>query len=57
MYVTKKHLPRRTVLRGLGAAIGLPLLGRDDSGGHRAGADGRDSRSRTWDSSTSRTAR
>ena len=26
MFVTKKHLTRRTVLRGLGAAIGLPLL-------------------------------
>jgi hypothetical protein len=26
MYVTRKHLPRRTVLRGLGAVIGLPLL-------------------------------
>jgi hypothetical protein len=26
MFLTKKHLPRRTVLQGLGAAIGLPLL-------------------------------
>jgi hypothetical protein len=26
MFVTKKHLTRRTVLRGLGAALGLPLL-------------------------------
>lgn len=26
MIVTKKHLPRRTVLRGAGAAIALPLL-------------------------------
>src|SRR3954471_8587443 len=26
MFVTKKHLTRRTMLRGLGAAIGLPLL-------------------------------
>ena len=26
MYITKKALPRRTVLRGLGATIGLPLL-------------------------------
>ena len=25
-YLTKKHLPRRTVLRGLGASIALPLL-------------------------------
>jgi len=26
MFITKKHLPRRTVLRGLGAALALPLL-------------------------------
>lgn len=26
MIVTKKHLPRRTLLRGLGVAVGLPLL-------------------------------
>lgn len=26
MFISKKHLPRRTVLRGLGTAIGLPLL-------------------------------
>ena len=26
MIVTKKHLPRRTFLRGLGATIALPLL-------------------------------
>jgi hypothetical protein len=26
MIVTRKHLPRRTFLRGLGAAVGLPLL-------------------------------
>ena len=26
MYVSKKHLSRRTVLRGLGVAVGLPLL-------------------------------
>jgi hypothetical protein len=26
MFVTRKHLTRRTVLRGLGAALGLPLL-------------------------------
>ena len=26
MFVTRKHLTRRTVLRGLGATIGLPLL-------------------------------
>ena len=26
MFITKKHLSRRTVLRGVGAAISLPLL-------------------------------
>ena len=26
MIITRKHLPRRTVLRGLGAALALPLL-------------------------------
>lgn len=26
MFVTRKHLPRRTFLRGVGATIGLPLL-------------------------------
>jgi hypothetical protein len=26
MYLTKKHIPRRTILRGAGAALALPLL-------------------------------
>ena len=26
MFITKKHLPRRTLLRGLGASLALPLL-------------------------------
>ena len=26
MFITQKHIPRRTVLRGLGAALALPLL-------------------------------
>ena len=26
MFISKKHLPRRTVLRGLGSTIALPLL-------------------------------
>ena len=26
MFITKKHLSRRTVLRGLGVSLGLPLL-------------------------------
>src|ERR1700752_4809235 len=27
MFLSKKHVPRRTVLKGIGASIGLPLLG------------------------------
>src|SRR5215469_17681531 len=26
MFLTRKHLPRRTFLRGMGAAVALPLL-------------------------------
>ena len=26
MFITRKHLPRRTLLRGMGTAIALPLL-------------------------------
>ncbi|MBN1238120.1 MAG: DUF1552 domain-containing protein, partial [Gammaproteobacteria bacterium] len=26
MFITKKHIPRRTLLRGAGAVLGLPLL-------------------------------
>src|SRR5690606_40777242 len=26
MFITRKHLPRRTLLRGAGAALALPLL-------------------------------
>src|ERR1700689_2915764 len=26
MFITKKHIPRRTILRGLGPAVALPLL-------------------------------
>ena len=26
MFIAKKHISRRTVLRGMGAAVGLPLL-------------------------------
>ena len=40
MFVTKKSLPRRTFLRGLGVAMGLPLLDAHGAGAHRGGADG-----------------
>src|SRR3954471_9225129 len=26
MYITKRHIPRRSILRGLGAAVALPFL-------------------------------
>ena len=26
MFITKRHLPRRTFLRGIGATVALPLL-------------------------------
>ena len=26
MFISKKHIPRRTVLRGMGAAVALPFL-------------------------------
>ena len=37
----RKHLSRRTFLRGLGASHGAAVAGRDDSGGHGAGANRR----------------
>ena len=36
MFITKKHLPRRTFLRGAGCAIALPLLDAMIPGAHRA---------------------
>ena len=57
MFVTKKHLSRRTVLRGMGATVALPLARCDDSGAHRARAHGRRAARRSSASSTSRTAR
>ena len=57
MFITKKHLSRRTLLKGgtrrdrLAAAVG------DGAGRDGARADGRGARSRAWASSTCRTAR
>ena len=36
MFITKKHLSRRTVLRGMGAAVALPLLDVDGAGADAA---------------------
>ena len=35
MFITKKHLSRRTVLRGMGATVALPLPRRDGAGRRR----------------------
>ena len=40
MFISKKHLSRRTVLKGVGAAVALPLARRDGAGAHGARADG-----------------
>ena len=42
MFITKKHLSRRTLLRGAGAAIALPLLDSMVPAAHGARANGRD---------------
>ena len=41
MFITKKHVSRRTVLKGAGAAIALPLLDAMSPAGVAWGADGR----------------
>jgi hypothetical protein len=41
MFLTKRHLPRRTFLRGIGAAISLPLLDAMIPARDRVGADRR----------------
>ena len=45
MFITKKHLSRRTVLEAPASACAA-AAGRDDSGGHRARADRGAARSR-----------
>ena len=40
MFLTKKHLPRRTFLRGVGASDRAAAARFDDPGAHRAGGDG-----------------
>ena len=41
MFITKKALPRRTFLRGLGATLGAAAARRDGAGAVGAGADAR----------------
>ncbi len=57
MFLTKKHLSRRTVLKGAGAAIALPLLDAMIPARHGAGRIPPQRSSRASASSTSRTAR
>ena len=40
MFITKKHLSRRTFLRAGGVTVGSAAADRDGAGGHRARADG-----------------
>ena len=44
MIITKKALPRRTFLRGVGVDHGAAAAGRDDSRGDRAGQNRRQAR-------------
>ena len=57
MFITKKHLSRRTVLKGVGRDHRAAAARRDEPGRHRVGADGRRARRRSGSpSSASRTA-
>ncbi len=56
-FLTRKHLSRRTVLKGAGATIALPLLDAMIPARHGAGADTPRQPARAWASCTSRTAR
>ena len=40
MFITRKFIDRRTVLRGVGAVRGTATAGCDDPGGHGAGGHG-----------------
>ena len=40
MFISKKHIPRRTFLRGAGVTLALPLLDAMVPAEHAAGADG-----------------
>ena len=57
MFITKKHLSRRTFLQGAGVTLALPLLESMVPAGDGAGAARRRRRRRGSGASTSRTAR
>ena len=56
MFITKKHLSRRTVLKGAGAAIALPLLDAMIPGRHGLGGRPPGRPRSGWRSSVSRWA-
>ena len=57
MFLTKKHLSRRTVLKAAGVSLELAAARRDDPRAHGARADGGRAEAARRDSSISRTAR
>ena len=56
MFITKKHIPRRTFLKGAGCHAGAAAARRDGAGVDGAGADAPRRRSRASSASSSRTA-
>ena len=44
MFITKKHISRRTILKGAGCCPGATFAGRDGAGRDGASADGGGSR-------------
>ncbi len=56
MFITKKHLSRRTLLRGLGVTLGAAVAGFDASGANPAEEDCREPDRRDWVSCMFRTA-
>ena len=55
-FITKKHLPRRTFLRGAGVTLALPLLDSMVPAQTPAGARRRRAQRAGWAASTCRTA-
>ena len=57
MFITKKHLSRRTLLRGMGVGAGVAAARFHDAGADAAREDGREAADSRWGFATSRTAR
>ena len=56
-FITKKHLPRRTFLRGAGVTLSLPLLESMVPALTALAQTAADSPTAHWDSASCRTAR